>query len=217
VISGGRAIFGVGAAWNDVEHEGYGFDFPPIRERLDRLEEALTIAKAMFTEDRPTFRGKHYRLETALNEPKPVHPAGPPILVGGGGEQRTLRIAAHYADMTHWFPLGMETLKRKTDLLVRYCEEIGRDPATVERTMATPVIVAASVEAAEAALERIPPERRPFVAIGTPDRAAEALQPYIDAGFTGFTFNNTIYRTPEDIARVGELLELVGGGTLAVR
>jgi len=217
VISGGRAIFGVGAAWNDVEHEGYGFDFPPIRERLDRLEEALTIAKAMFTEDRPTFRGKHNRLEAALNVPKPVQPGGPPILVGGGGEQRTLRIAARYADMTHWFPLGMETLKRKTDLLVRYCEEIGRDPASVERTMATPVIVAASAAAAEAALEGVPPERRPFVSIGTPDRAAQALQPYIDAGFTGFTFNNTTYRTPEDIARVGELLELVGGATVAVR
>ena len=119
--------------------------------------------------------------------------------------------------MTHWFPLGMEALKRKTDLLVRYCEEIGRDPATVERTMATQVIVAGSVAAAQAALDRIPPERRPFVAIGTPDRAAEALQPYIDAGFTGFTFNNTIYRTPEDIALVGELLQLVGGGTVAVR
>ena len=129
MISGGRAIFGVGAAWNDVEHEGYGYDFPPIRERMDRLDEALQIAKAMFTEDRPSFQGKHYRLEAALNEPKPVQPGGPPILVGGGGEQRTLRIAARYADMTHWFPIGMETLQRKTDLLTRYCEEIGRDPA----------------------------------------------------------------------------------------
>jgi F420-dependent oxidoreductase-like protein len=216
-ISGGRAILGLGAAWNDVEHEGYGFDFPPIRERLDRLDEALTIAKAMFTEDRPTFEGKHYRIDAALNVPKPVQPGGPPILVGGGGEQRTLRIAARHADMTHWFPLGMETLQRKTDLLVRYCEEIGRDPASVERTMATPVIVTGSEAAKEAALERIPPERRPFVAIGTPERVVERLQPYIDAGFTGFTFNNTIYRTPEDIALVGELLKLVGGGTLAAR
>jgi F420-dependent oxidoreductase-like protein len=217
VISGGRAIFGVGAAWNDVEHEGYGFDFPPIRERLDRLDEALQIAKAMFTQDRPSFQGKHYRIEAALNEPKPVQPGGPPILVGGGGEQRTLRIAARYADMTHWFPLGMETLQRKTDLLARYCEEIGRDPASVERTMATPVIVTGAEAAREAALERIPPERRPYVAIGTPDQVVERLQPYIDAGFTGFTFNNTIYRTPEDIALVGELLQLVGGGAVAAR
>jgi len=210
-ISGGRAILGLGAAWNDVEHEGYGFDFPTVRERMDRLEEALQIIKSMFTEDRPTFEGRHYRIERALNVPRPVQPGGPPVLVGGGGEQRTLRIAAKYADMTHWFPLGMETLKRKDELLIGYCEEIGRDPSTIERTMATPVIVAGSEAEAKTWLERLPPERRPYLNIGVPEQAAEALRPYIDAGFTGFTFNNSIYKTPEQIARIGELLRLVGG------
>jgi F420-dependent oxidoreductase-like protein len=214
-ISGGRAILGIGAAWNDVEHEGYGFDFPPVRERMDRLDEALAIIKSMFIEDRPTFEGKHYRIERALNVPRPITPGGPPILVGGGGEQRTLRIAAKYADMTHWFPLGMETLKRKDELVTRYCEEIGRDPSTIERTMATPVVVMGSEAEANAALERMPPERRPFVKIGSPEQAAEALRPYIDAGFTGFTFNNTIYRTPDQIGRIGELLKLVCGGVPA--
>jgi len=214
-ISGGRAILGIGAAWNDVEHEGYGFDFPPVGERMDRLEEALEIIKSMFNEDRPTFEGKHYRIERALNVPRPIEPGGPPILVGGGGEQRTLRIAAKYADMTHWFPLGMETLKRKDALVTRYCEEIGRDPSTIERTMATPVVVMGSEAEASAALERMPPERRPFVKIGTPEQAAEALRPYIDAGFTGFTFNNSIYRTPEQIGLIGELLRLVQGGVPA--
>jgi len=210
-ISGGRAILGLGAAWNDVEHEGYGFDFPTVRERMDRLEEALQIIKSMFTEDRPTFEGRHYRIERALNVPRPVQPGGPPVLVGGGGEQRTLRIAAKYADMTHWFPLEMETLKRKDELLIGYCEEIGRDPSTIERTMATPVIVAGSEAEAKTWLERLPPERRPYLNIGVPEQAAEALRPYIDAGFTGFTFNNSIYKTPEQIARIGELLRLVGG------
>lgn len=214
-ISGGRAILGIGAAWNDVEHEGYGFDFPPVGERMDRLEEALAIIKSMFNEDRPTFEGKHYRIERALNVPRPIEPDGPPILVGGGGEQRTLRIAAKYADMTHWFPLGMETLKRKDELLVRYCEEIGRDPSTIERTMTAPVVVAGSEAEANAALERVPPERRPFVNIGTPERVAEGLRAYIDAGFTGFTFNNSIYRTPEQIGLIGELLRLVQGGVPA--
>jgi F420-dependent oxidoreductase-like protein len=214
-ISGGRAILGIGAAWNDVEHEGYGFDFPPVGERMDRLDEALAIIKSMFIEDRPTFAGKHYRIERALNVPRPIQPGGPPILVGGGGEQRTLRIAAKYADMTHWFPLGMETLKRKDELLTRYCEEIGRDPSTIERTMTTPVVVAASEAEANAARERMPPERRPFVNIGSPEQAAEALRPYIDAGFTGFTFNNTIYRTPDQIGLIGELLKLVRGGVPA--
>ena len=208
-ISGGRAIFGIGAAWNDVEHEGYGFDFPPVRERMDRLEEALAIAKALFTEERPTFQGAHYRIEQALNVPRPIQAGGPPILIGGGGEQRTLRIAARYADMTHWFPLGFEVLAHKTDVLAGYCDAIDRDPATIERTMATPVVVVGSEAEATAALERVPPERRPYVAVGTPEQAAEALRPYVDAGFTGFTFNNTIYRTPEQISHVGELLRLV--------
>jgi F420-dependent oxidoreductase-like protein len=214
-ISGGRAILGIGAAWNDVEHEGYGFDFPRVGERMDRLDEALAIIKAMFNEDRPTFEGKHYRIERALNVPRPIQPGGPPVMVGGGGEQRTLRIAAKYADMTHWFPLGMETLKRKDELLTRYCEEIGRDPSTIERTMAAPVVVAGSEAEANAALERVPPERRPFVNIGTPEHVAEGLRAYIDAGFTGFTFNNSIYRTPEQIGLIGELLRLVQGGVPA--
>jgi F420-dependent oxidoreductase-like protein len=215
VISGGRAILGIGAAWNDVEHAGYGFEFPPVRERMDRLAEALAIIKAMFTEDRPSFDGSYYRVEQALNVPRPVHAGGPPILVGGGGEQRTLRIAARYADMTHWFPLGLEALKHKTEVLERHCEEIGRDPATIERTMTAPVIVAGSDAEAKAALESVPPERRPHVNIGTPDRVADALRPYIEAGFTGFTFNNSIYRTPEQIALVGELLRLVAGAVPA--
>src|SRR3954468_8921171 len=102
VISGGRAIFGIGAAWNDVEHAGYGLEFPRVGERMDRLTEALTIAKAMFTEERPSFEGRYYGIREALNVPRPIQQGGPPILVGGGGEQRTLRIAAQFADMTHW-------------------------------------------------------------------------------------------------------------------
>ena len=96
---------------------------------MDRLEEALTIAKLMFTEERPSFEGQHYRIHEALNSPRPIQAGGPPILVGGGGEQRTLRIAAKFADLTHWFALGLETLRHKDELLIRYCEEIGRDPA----------------------------------------------------------------------------------------
>ena len=217
VISGGRAIFGVGAAWNDVEHEGYGYPFPPIKERLDRLEEALVIATSMFTEDRTTFHGTYSKVESALNVPKPIQKGGPPILIGGGGEQRTLRIAAKYADMTHWFPLGMEALQRKTDLLRKYAEEIGRDPSQIDRTMATPVVVAGSDAEAKAIVDKLPPERRPWIKVGVPEQAAEALRPYIDAGFTGFTFNNSIYKTPEQIARIGELLQLVAGEALATR
>jgi F420-dependent oxidoreductase-like protein len=209
VISGGRALLGLGAAWNDVEHVGYGYDFPPIRERMDRLDEALTIIRAMFTEDRPSFEGRHYRIVEALNVPRPIAPGGPRILVGGGGEQRTLRIAAAHADLTHWFALGLETLLHKTEVLEGYCEAIGRDPATIERTIQAPVIVAETEVAARALIDRVPPDRRPFVTAGTPAQAVDGLRPYLDAGFTGFTFNNTIYRTPEAIGCVGELLRLV--------
>lgn len=209
VISGGRALLGLGAAWNEEEHVGYGYEFPPVRERMDRLDEALTIIRAMFREDRPSFAGNHYRIHEALNVPRPIQPGGPRIMVGGGGEQRTLRIAAKHADLTHWFALGLEMLRHKTEVLEGYCEAIGRDPSTIERTIAAPVVVAATEAEARAFTERLPPERRPFVTAGTPEQAAEALRPYIDAGFTGFTFNNSIYQTPEAIERVGELLRLV--------
>ncbi len=109
--------------------------------------------------------------------PRPIQPGGPRVMVGGGGEQRTLKIAAAHADMTHWFPLGLETLLHKAEVLRGHCEAIGRDPATIERTMATPVIVVGSEAEASAALERIPPERRPFVDVGTPEQMAEPLRP----------------------------------------
>ncbi len=211
VISGGRAILGLGAAWNEQEHIGYGYDFPPIRERMDRLDEALSVIHAMFTEDRPSFSGTYYRISDVLNVPRPIQPGGPRVLVGGGGEQRTLKIAAKHADLTHWFPLGLDVLRHKSEVLEGYCEAIGRDPATIERTMAAPVLVASSAAEATALLERVPPERRPHVNIGPPEEMAEAMQPYLEAGFTGFTFNNSIYHTPEQIRRVGELLRLVAG------
>ncbi len=208
-LSKGRAVLGLGAAWNEDEHAGYGFAFPPVGERMDRLDEALTICRAMFTEERPTFAGRHYRIDAALNVPRPIQPGGPKIIVGGGGEQRTLRIAAKHADMTHWFPLGLDVLRHKNDVLVRHCEEIGRDPSTIERTMATPVLLAATDQEAKATLAKLPEERRALVTIGTPEQAASALRPYVDAGFTGFTFNDTVLDVPDKVALAGELLRLL--------
>src|SRR2546423_7242062 len=102
VISNGRALLGIGAAWNESEHNGYGIPFPPIAERMERLEEAVTIARLMFTEERPSFAGEHYRLHRALNSPRPLQPGGPKILIGGGGEEKTLRILAQHGDIGHW-------------------------------------------------------------------------------------------------------------------
>jgi F420-dependent oxidoreductase-like protein len=192
VISGGRAILGIGAAWNEAEHRGYGFDFPRVGERMDRLDEALTICRRMFTEERPSFEGRFYRIDAALNQPRPIQPGGPPILVGGGGEQRTLRLVARHADYAHWFPLGMDVLRHKTELLERYCAEIGRDPATIIRTMAAPVLLVADQREGEARLARIPPERRGSLVAAAPEQAAEILSEYVHAGFGGFTFGNTM-------------------------
>jgi len=208
VLSGGRAVLGLGAAWNDDEHRGYGLDFPPVRERMDRLDEALTICRAMFAEERPSFTGQYYRIEEALDSPRPIQPGGPKVIVGGGGEQRTLKIAAKHADMTHWFPLGLETLTRKKQVLADHCAAIGRAPATIELTMATPVLPAVDEARGAELLARLPPERRGSVAT-TPQQLADGLRPYLDLGFTGFTFNNPVLSTPESIAMTGEALALI--------
>jgi F420-dependent oxidoreductase-like protein len=209
VISKGRAIFGIGAAWNEAEHLGYGYTFPPIAERMERLEEAVTIARLMFTEERPSFEGKHYRIDRALNSPRPVQPGGPKILIGGGGEKKTLRILAKHGDMGHWFGGDLEDLKRKKGVFEEHCAGVGRNPSDVVLTLGIGIILVNDEREGRAILERIPEQRRPMISIATPERAAEILQRYIDAGFGGFTFNNPTLPTPEAIARAGEMIRLV--------
>jgi F420-dependent oxidoreductase-like protein len=208
IISQGRAMCGIGAAWNESEHIGYGFEFPPIRERMDRLDEALTILKLMFTEERSSFAGTHYRIDRALNSPRPLQPGGPKILVGGGGEKRTLRLVAKHADMSHWSgPLA--DIKRKSEILDRYCEEEGRDPSTITKTMGAPVVLVENEGQAKAVMERMPPERRVMFQPATPDQAAEILQDFIDVGVQGFTFGNPTLRTPEEFERAGRLIKAI--------
>jgi F420-dependent oxidoreductase-like protein len=214
-ISKGRALLGIGAAWNESEHLGYGYEFPPIGQRMDRLDEACTICKLMFTEERPTFEGRYYRIERALNSPRPIQPGGPKILIGGGGEKRTLRLVARHADMSHWFPIGLDELKRKNEVLLRHCEAEGRDPSTITRTIGAPVLLVKNQQEASALLDRLPPERRAMVTAATPDEAAEILQKYIAEGFTGFTFGNTTLATPERIGLAGELIKLLNKETVA--
>jgi F420-dependent oxidoreductase-like protein len=208
VISGGRAILGIGAAWNASEHAGYGFDFPPVGERMDRLDEALRICRAMFTEERPSFTGRHYRIDRAIDSPRPIQPGGPRILIGGGGERRTLRLVARHGDMSHWWGT-LDDLKRKSEVLDRHCEAEGRDPSTIVRTVGAPVVLVADDREAKAMQDRIPPARRHMVQPATVEQAAERLRAYVDAGFGGFTFNNPTMATPEAIARGGELIKLL--------
>ena len=215
VISGGRAIMGIGAAWNDSEHAGYGIEFPPIGQRMDRLDEALTIIKLMFTEDRPSFEGAHYRIERALNVPRPIQPGGPKILIGGGGEKRTLRLLARHGDIGHWFGGPLEDLKRKKGIFEQHCEAERRDPSTVLLTIGMNIVLVENEKEAAAAVARVPEQRRPMVSVATPAEAAELMRPYLDAGFGGFTLSNMTQPNAESIALAGELIKLVRGSQIA--
>jgi F420-dependent oxidoreductase-like protein len=131
VISGGRAHLGIGGAWDVDEHRRYGFEFPPAKERLDRLEDAVQICRAMFDHEAATFSGTHHSIDEAINVPRPVNPHIP-ILIGGTGEKRTLRIAAQYADACN--PNGdVAEMRHKIEVMERHCEDVGRDPAEVSR------------------------------------------------------------------------------------
>jgi F420-dependent oxidoreductase-like protein len=209
VISRGRAILGIGAAWNADEHRGYGFDFPPTGERMDRLDEALRICKLMFTEERPSFQGRFYRIERAINHPAPVQPGGPRILVGGGGEKRTLQLAARYADMTHWFVASTDELKHKVDVLARHCEAEGRDPATITRTVGAPVTLVADEREARSLAEHMPAEQLASARPMVPEHAAQVLGEWMAAGAQGFTFRNPNLSTPDLLDLAGELKRLL--------
>jgi F420-dependent oxidoreductase-like protein len=143
VISRGRAILGIGAAWYDVEHQGLGVDFPADGVRLDMLEEAVQVCRAMFTGDDVSFTGVHYRLDHARNLPRPVQAGGPKIMIGGGGEKRTLRLVARYADKCN-VTGDSGTLARKIDVLHRHCADVGRDPADIDVTWMSPLILTTS-------------------------------------------------------------------------
>jgi alkanesulfonate monooxygenase SsuD/methylene tetrahydromethanopterin reductase-like flavin-dependent oxidoreductase (luciferase family) len=135
VLSGGRAYLGIGAAWNEEEHRGLGVPFPPLAERFERLEEALQIAQRMWAGDERPYAGRHYQLERPLNVPRPVQQPHPPILVGGSGERKTLRLVAQYADACNLFAFGdMGVLEHKLDVLRRHCEDVGRPYQQVEKT-----------------------------------------------------------------------------------
>src|SRR5882672_8650287 len=206
VISKGRAILGIGAAWNEEEHKGYGIEFPPIGRRMDRLDEALTIARLMFTEERPSFQGKYYRIDRALNVPRPIQPGGPKILVGGGGERRTLRLLAQHGDIGHWFGGNLEDLKRKKQVFEQHCAEVNRDPSEVLLTVGLTLVLAENVKDAQKLLDGLTPERRAMAVTTTVAQAAELIGQYMDAGFGGFTFNNNVLQTGESIALAGELI-----------
>jgi alkanesulfonate monooxygenase len=136
VLSGGRAWLGIGAAWNDAEAHGLGLPFPPTAERFERLEETLQICLQMWSESEEPFNGKHYQLGRTLNQPQPLRRPHPPILIGGSGEKKTLRMVAQYADACNLFPTP--DLPRKLDVLREHCAQLGRNYDDIEKTVICP-------------------------------------------------------------------------------
>ena len=145
VLSGGRAMLGIGAAWNEAESRGLGLPFPRTAERFERLEEALQICRQMWSDDDGPYRGRHYTLERTLNVPQPLRK--PPILIGGGGERKTLRLVAKYAQACNLF--DTPELPRKLDVLRAHCEREGRDYDDIEKTVMTPFTVGPDGERAD--------------------------------------------------------------------
>jgi len=135
VLSEGRAMFGIGAAWYQREHEGLGVPYPPISERFERLEETLQICRQMWSDNDGPYEGKYYQLAETICSPRPIQTPGPTILIGGGGEKKTLRLVARYGDACNLFALGYDEVSRKLDVLKAHCETEGRDYDEIKKTM----------------------------------------------------------------------------------
>lgn len=178
-ISGGRLIFGLGAGWHEYEHRAFGINLPPVKERLDRLEEAAHIIKALWTEERPSWTGEYYSLDRPPYNPPNVQSSGgghPPILIGGGGEKRTLRITARYAN--EWNVWGTPAiLRQKMAVLDQHCLELGRNPRDIQRSAVALLFLSDD----QAVIERARGAGRPVIA-GNAAEVRATIQDYIDAG-----------------------------------
>jgi F420-dependent oxidoreductase-like protein len=212
IVSSGRAILGIGAAWNEDESRAYGYEWPSTAERFERLEDTLQICRAMFTQPRSTFAGRRHHIEGAYNVPQPVQPGGPKILIGGGGERKTLRLVAQYADMWNGFG-DPDTIRHKLQVLSEHCRDIGRDPTDIVKTRLGTLIVTKTKEEAEARREEFKRRRGvddsmlPSMLIcGVADAVGDAVQAYFDVGLDGLIFNMPSGSTPEDVELAGRTL-----------
>lgn len=174
-ISGGRCVLGLGAGWQENEHRAYGIDFSTLGGRMSRLEEACQVITGLFSNEKTNFQGRHYQLTNAPLAPKPVQKPLP-LLIGGGGEQRTLRIAAKYAN--EWNVWGTpEVLKHKGDILDRYCEEIGRDPKSITHSAQGMLVLSDDA----AMVERMKAAGRPIIG-GNGAQVRALVEQYAEAG-----------------------------------
>jgi F420-dependent oxidoreductase-like protein len=203
VISGGRAMLGIGAGWFELEHDSLGYEFGTFTDRFEKLEEALQIIGPMLRDERPTFTGKHYRVKEAINQPPPIQEKLP-IMIGGAGEKKTLRMVAEYADESNLI-CGDHEIPHKMEVLAGHCESRGRDVGEIAVSWLGSVIMGETTAEAETLQDEflrhrgfdpatMPAEQRQAIAarmfIGDPDTVAEQAQArLVDRGLPGLTFN----------------------------
>jgi len=215
VISGGRAFLGIGAAWFEEEHDAYGYDFPSLGKRFEHLEDALNIARAMFTNPESSYEGKHRSIRDALNIPQPLR-GDIPIVVGGSGERKTLRLVAKYADACN-VQGDVEKVRHLMGVLNAHCEDVGRDPAEITRTRLASIYISPTQEEALRRIEEgkadgsLPERRLPMVIAGGPDEISEQLSAFMEAGIEGFTISLPDASDLENVALAGRTIgPLVG-------
>ena len=190
VISGGRLDWGIGAGWYETEFKGYGYDFPAPKDRIGMLGEAVEIVRSMWTEEETTYDGRYYTLHRANCDPKPLQQPRPPILVGGGGEQLTLRVVARLADRANWGGKP-EEWARKREILKQHCKDVGRDEDEIEKTWSPEVFIRETeAELVAAGSKSLWGEAfdswRAGNLVGTPEQVAEKIQAYVELGCTSF-------------------------------
>ena len=212
IISGARAWHGIGAGWFEAEHVAYGYDYPTLKTRFEMLEEALQIARAMFTREQASFTGKHFRVDGAYNNARPLR-GDIPILIGGSGERKTLRLVAKYGDGCNLFG-DAARVRHLLDVLQAHCDDVGRDYAQITKTGTGRVLIAPTREQAEAKKttlrERgVPQESIDSMISGDPDTVAEQAAELRDAGLEGFCFSMPGNEDPETVALAGAALSQV--------
>jgi F420-dependent oxidoreductase-like protein len=202
-LSGGRFILGLGAGWNAAEHEAFGITLPPPRERSDMLEEGTAYIRALFDNDPASFNGKVYQLKDAYMYPRPAQ-MPLPILVGGGGEKRTLRTAARYADEWNSIGAAPEVYREKVKVLEAHCEREKRDPATIARSLMCAYITGASEAEVQRKVEGLSAPPRANVLVGTPFQIVERIREYEAEGVSRIMMQHFNPPSREELAFVAE-------------
>jgi F420-dependent oxidoreductase-like protein len=203
VVSQGRAILGIGTGWFELEHEQLGFEFGTFTDRFNRLEEALQIILPMIKGERPTFSGQWYQVNEALANPRLRDHI--PLMIGGSGEKKTIPLAARHFDHLNIIA-GFDELARKVDVVRRSCEEVGRDPETLETSTLTTVLADENMKP-----DQVPAEMTQRMVVGSPESVAEQLKTKVlDAGIKGVIINLPFY-TPGVVTAIGEALRPVVG------